>query len=65
LGINEAAKGKGLYRERLINNTKQRYLEKLLDINNIDPYDLLQNGQKTWSTTTFHIPWHSQLPGLW
>jgi len=55
---------KGRNRERLNNNTKQHYLEKLLDIN-MDPYDLLQNGRKTQSTTTFHITWHSQLPGLW
>ncbi|KAK9958524.1 hypothetical protein ABG768_008314 [Culter alburnus] len=36
----EKVKGKGLYREKLNNTAKQRYLEKLLDINTIDPYDL-------------------------
>jgi len=37
LGINEEGESKGLYRERLNNNTKQLYLDKLLDINNMDP----------------------------
>ncbi|KAF4109025.1 hypothetical protein G5714_010098 [Onychostoma macrolepis] len=36
----EKEKVKGLYREKLNNTAKQRYLEKLFDINNIDPYDL-------------------------
>jgi len=49
-----------LYHER----TPGSIIEKLLDINNMDPYDLLQNGRKTRSTSTFHILWQSQLPGL-
>ncbi|XDV47723.1 hypothetical protein PO909_017288 [Leuciscus waleckii] len=57
----EEVKGKGLYRERLNNNARQLYLEKLLDINNMDPYDLqLQNGRKHYHlshTLTLSITW--------
>ncbi|XDV34385.1 hypothetical protein PO909_004548 [Leuciscus waleckii] len=35
-----AAKEKGPYKEKLTTNAKQRYLEKLADIKNVDPYEL-------------------------
>jgi hypothetical protein len=45
----------------LNNNARQLYLEKLLDINNMDPYDLqLQNGRKHYQishTLTLSITW--------
>lgn len=31
---------KGPYREKLTTNAKQRYLEKLADIKNVDPYEV-------------------------
>ena len=36
----EKSKEKGPYREKLNTSAKQQYVEKIVAINNIDPYDL-------------------------
>uniref|UniRef100_A0A8C6S693 Glucose-6-phosphate exchanger SLC37A2 n=1 Tax=Neogobius melanostomus TaxID=47308 RepID=A0A8C6S693_9GOBI len=51
---------KGTLQEQLIPSTKQRHLEKLADIQNIDPYELLQ--RRPGPFTSVHIHGHSKLP---
>lgn len=41
------------YREKLNNDARERYLEKLTSVNNVDPYELAANA---WTTDPAQLP---------